>query len=358
MRILISGYYGFGNTGDEAVLQSLVQGIRERDPDAKIIVLSSSPRITAEFFKVHSIYRYSLWSTIRQMWKADVFVSGGGTLLQNVTSKRSFFYYAGLILLAKLLRKKVMIFAQGFGPLKGILANALARYILNRVEMVTLRDDQSLEKIKKLGVKNPNLFVTADPTLILDVPLLKEGEKLLSLEGIKKSGRPLLGVAVRNPNREKNDFTPQLIEAVNWLAKEHNYVPVLVLFQSPQDMHQTSKIIHGIKESAHLIFRICKPSEMLSLFSQFDLLIGMRLHSLIFALINDVPMLGISYDPKVKAFMQMVGQPQVEVDDLGDMKEKLGQIIANKERIREALKVKKVELRQRAEKNFELLWKL
>jgi polysaccharide pyruvyl transferase CsaB len=358
MRVLISGYYGFGNTGDEAVLQSIVQGIRERDPEAKIIVLSSSPKITAEFFKVHSIYRYSLWSTIRQMRKADVFVSGGGTLLQNVTSNRSFFYYAGLILLARLLRKKVMIFAQGFGPLKGIFANALARYVLNRVDLITLRDEESFEKIKKLGVKNPNISVTADPTLILDVPLLKEGEKLLSLEGVRKSGRPLLGIAIRNPNNESDDFTRHLVDAINWLTKEYNYVPVLILFQSPQDMHQTSKIIHGIKESAHLIFRICKPGEMLSLFSQFDLLIGMRLHSLIFALINDLPMLGISYDPKVKAFMKMIGQPQVEINELGKLKELLGKVIYSKENIRESLKEQKVLLRQKAEKNFELLWKL
>jgi polysaccharide pyruvyl transferase CsaB len=359
MKILISGYYGFGNTGDEAILQSIVEGVRERAPGAEITVLSSSPKLTAEFYKVNSIYRYSWPAIFRSLRRTDVFVSGGGTLFQNATSCRSFFYYLGLVMLAKLLLRKVMIFAQGFGPLQGWLCRALARFVLNRVDVISLRDQDAYDQMRQLGIRSPKMAVTADPTLILKIPAIDEGEKLLSLEGIKKKGRPLLGISIRSFKKgDEDEFYEGMIKAVDWLCQAHHFIPVFILFQCPQDMHNSSKIIHRVKEKTHLIFRICRPNEMLSLFSQFDLFIGLRLHALIFSLMNNVPMLGISYDPKVESFMKTVEQPYVALDKLNRMPEILNNIILNKENIKKRIEKKKTLLREKAKQNFDLLWKL
>lgn len=347
MKILISGYYGFGNCGDEAVLQAIVQGLKGHD----LTVLSAAPGLTSQLYKVSSINRYLCLFIIKQMLRTDLFISGGGTLFQNKTSNRSFYYYLALVFIAKLLRKKVMIFAQGFGPLSGWLNKKLIKFVFNRVDTITLRDNDSYEKLKALGINPDRMKVTADPALLLDIPSMSEGEKLLSLEGINKKGKPLLGIALRDiPNLDMDS----VINAIDWLAEKYNYIPVFVLFQSPQDMHGSAKVIHGIKGENHLIFRICKPNEMLSLFSQFDLVIGMRLHSLIFALINTVPMLGISYDPKVESFMKEIEQPFMDINHPAGMKAALEDIIRNKEAIKHKLAVKKKELQAKAKKNFSL----
>src|SRR3989339_978082 len=141
MKIALSGYYGFGNIGDEALLTIIKQKIA----GAEFTVLDRS-------FKI-----------ISQIFRSDLLISGGGTLFQDKTSSRSFYYYIGVVALAKLMGKKVMILAQGFGPLNKTLNRHLARLVLNRVDIITLRDKQSLETIKKLGVTIPRIELTADP---------------------------------------------------------------------------------------------------------------------------------------------------------------------------------------------------
>ena len=359
MKILLSGYYGFGNVGDESVLQAIIQGLRDTDPKMEITVLSASPNLTRELHQVNSIYRYDWLKILAKLLRTDIFVSGGGTLFQNITSNRSFLYYIGLILVAKLFWKKVAIFAQGFGPLKGRFYRLLARFVINRVNLITLRDQNSYDEIQKLGIRRPKTYVTADPSAILKAPSSEIGLKILGLEAIR-IGRPLLGVAVRNlPQKEEERLYKSLSETIDWLSKSYSYSPVFILFQCPEDMGATSKVINYMQEKSNIIFRMCRPDEMLALISSFDLLIGMRLHSLIFAAMNSVPMLGISYDPKVEAFMQSIEQPHFKIDqnfDFLSLNATLQSILANKEKIRAGLEARKKELRDRAATNFDLFF--
>ena len=354
MKILISGYYGFGNTGDEAVLQSIILGVRERFPEAHITVMSKTPKLTSEFYKVSAVYRYCSLCPTRQLLKSDVFVSGGGTLFQNSTSNLSLIYYLSWILWAKLLRRKVMVFAQGFGPLKGKFARWLTRFVLKRVDCITLRDPDSYHLVKELvGSEFDKIHLTADPTLILEPASIEKGKKLLSLEGVKNDGKPLLGIALRDSKLFNTEsFIKALIDNVNWLCEQKGYVPVFLLFQSPQDMHVTSKVMAEIKSETHLVFRICQPNEMLALFLNFDLFIGMRLHSLIFALINAVPMLGISYDPKVASFMKEIDQPCVNFANMAEITKK---VLENKASIKQSLLEHRNRLKKNADKSFEIL---
>ncbi|MBN2057290.1 MAG: polysaccharide pyruvyl transferase CsaB [Candidatus Saganbacteria bacterium] len=359
MKVLISGYYGFGNVGDESVLQALVSGLKEIDPDIGITVLSAAPKITKELNKVEAVNRYNWFRLLVKMLKTNVFISGGGTLFQNITSTKSFVYYVGLVLLAKLMFKKVAVIGQGFGPLQGRFNRFLAKFALNRANLITLRDSASYEELKRLGVRNRNIFVTADPTAMLKLPLLQEGRKILSLEAVRL-GKPLLGVAVRNVPRQDEERLYQTLSAtLDWLAKERNLSPVFILFQCPEDMGETSKVINYMEQKSNVIFRICRPDEMLSLIANFDLLIGMRLHSLIFAAMNQVPMLGLSYDPKVDAFMKEIGQPYFPATgDLApeSLRSALERILSNRDAVRQQLSESKKRLHQQAEQNFSLFF--
>ncbi|MEE8638769.1 MAG: polysaccharide pyruvyl transferase family protein, partial [Candidatus Margulisiibacteriota bacterium] len=137
------------------------------------------------------------------------------------------------------------------------------------------------------------------------------------------------------------------------------YAPVFVLFQCPQDMHETSRVINYMQEKSSVIFRMCRPQEMLSLVSQFDLLIGMRLHSLIFSAMSQVPMLGISYDPKIRAFMKKIDQPCLNVNE-GLVSQKLRtvleKILADKEKVRINLEAKRKGAYDQALLNFDIFF--
>jgi len=131
MKVVISGYYGFGNVGDEAVLEALVSGLKKWFPACEITVLSALPQNPSTQNNTRTIYRYDLIEIFRAIQRSDLLISGGGTLLQDVTSRRSLWYYLGIILLAKCLNKKVVILAQGFGPIRRKINQWLVRMVLN-----------------------------------------------------------------------------------------------------------------------------------------------------------------------------------------------------------------------------------
>ena len=362
MKLLISGYYGSGNVGDEAVLEAIVQGIKKRIPGAEITVISAAPLLTREINAVAAIHRFDWINIVKEVRGADILISGGGTLFQDVTSTRSFLYYIGIILLAKLFRKKVVVFAQGFGPLRGRINQRIARFALNRADLITMRDEKAFIDLCRAGIKKPPAYITADPSFLLEVSHPAEGLKVLSLEGIPLD-RPLVGVSVRTfrrrPQLEKV-ILRELAEALDFLSQKYSYRPVFLLLHCPEDMAEASKVIARMREDSNIVFRICRPDEMLALISRLDLLIGMRLHSLIFAALNSVPMLGLSYDPKVEAFMNIINQPCLKADEglkVGTIESALEDIIRRKAAIKDLLNREKKMLAESAAANFDLFLK-
>ena len=134
MKIVISGYYGSKNGGDEAMLAAMLEVLREEIPNLHVTVISLNPEYTKRRHNVDAVPRPDIWTIIQRIRTADLLISGGGSLLQNVTSGRSLYYYLAIIFLALLFGRKVMLYAQGIGPIRGALAHKLMNLIVNRVD--------------------------------------------------------------------------------------------------------------------------------------------------------------------------------------------------------------------------------
>ena len=116
--IIISGYYGLGNSGDEALLKSIISDLKSIDPQISITALSGNTALTRRLYGVKTVNRFNLFSVYRQMRKAKLLLSGGGTLIQDATSTKSLLYYLTIIFMAKKMGLKVMLYANGMGPIK------------------------------------------------------------------------------------------------------------------------------------------------------------------------------------------------------------------------------------------------
>lgn len=116
-KLVISGYYGFGNAGDEAMLAAILEAILDVIPNAEITVISGNPKDTMDKHGVKAISRLSPLPIIKALKGCDLLISGGGSLLQDVTSDRSLYYYLSIIRMAKWFNRPVMLYAQGIGPL-------------------------------------------------------------------------------------------------------------------------------------------------------------------------------------------------------------------------------------------------
>lgn len=312
-RILISGYFGFGNTGDEAVLAAMASHLRSLAPDVEITALSSDPGHTERVHGVRAVPRMQLSGVLDAMRRCDVFVSGGGSLLQDATGPKSIPYYLGLVALARVLGKPTVMYAQGVGPVRGRLGRALIRAVVPGMTVLTVRDPGSRSLLSQLGVPEDRVAVCADPAFGLepDYTPAEMRQRARAAFGLDPD-EPLVGVALRSLPRSSDSsdlgwlaqgFAPVLDK----LAAELGAGIVLIPFQPSQDTVAAEAIVERSKARHRIISPPDDPREAMALVAGMDMLIAMRLHALIFAAVSGVPFVPVSYDPKVSALASEFG---------------------------------------------------
>lgn len=301
-KVVISGYYGFGNAGDEAVLAGIVRSFAERSPDTELIVLSSDPAETTRVHGVRAVPRTSISDVISAIRSSDLLISGGGSLLQDVTSSRSLMYYLGIIWLAKRLGKKVMIYAQGIGPISGASSRRFASRLLNQVDLITVRDDPSKAYLTAMGVDRPPVSVTADPSFVMEAASDEFAEEVLKASGAHLD-MPLIGVSLRSW-KDQAQWLPAIADGLQTAAQKVGASLVFLPMQREQDLGICIQVASGMNVPSSVVAAQLEPSQMLAIVKRMSLTVGMRLHSLIFSASAGVPYVGLSYDPKVEAFVR------------------------------------------------------
>lgn len=303
-KIVISGYYGFANAGDEAMLTAIIKALRSTEKDVELTVISGAPEITATRHKVTSIHRFNPWELISSLCSCDLLLSGGGSLLQDVTSKRSLLYYLFILALGIIFKKKVMLFAQGIGPINSGILRKLTKFICSRVNFITVRDKDSLYELKRIGIPAEKVQLTADAVLTLPQENLQQGEELLRKFSIPND-KMLIAISVRKW-QEDDSYLLEIAKAADILVKKNQGHIVLLPLQYPADMEACQRLQHFMvsKDKSTILATNCDTEQFLSLMGNFNLLIGMRLHALIFAAVMELPFVAVSYDPKIDGFVK------------------------------------------------------
>jgi len=309
-RILLSGYYGLSNAGDEAVLSAIIAGLRAHS-DAEITVLSASPEETASLHDVNALPRMSPFVLKRALRECDLLISGGGSLLQDATSFKSLAYYLLVISLAKRYRRRIMLLGQGIGPLRRAISRRLTAKTLAGVDLITVRDPQSAELLREIGVRSP-IEVTADPTFMLDPCAAEESSRLWSDLGLGEDD-DVIAVSLRGwPER---DIEQHAIEALAEIVEKLPVKLLLVAMHSPGDELLAKRTADSIGSPDRVAVQPgpWTGERLLGVIGRCRLMIGMRLHALIFAAAAGVPSLGIEYDPKVEQFVKATGQQGISL---------------------------------------------
>ena len=356
-RLLLSGYYGYGNAGDEAVLAGLVTGFRAARPEAEleIVALSGSPAETRTAHGICAANRYRPGALLREIRRADLVLSGGGSLLQDVTSAHGIFYYLGVVRMAQALGRKTMFIAQGIGPLRLARSRRLVRSVANRLDAVTVRDPASAALLAEIGVKRPFIEVTADPALLLSAPpLAGAGPETSSF-----------GVALR-PWGGQEGVAAHVADACASVLSGRR---ALLLPMQPQaDKPVAEQFARQWHQGNHAGNRatLCSLEKgltpLLANIATCDLMIGMRLHALILAAAAGIPSVALSYDPKVDAFMQVSGQDDAVYDlarsDPDALQSLLTRVWAERAQRSAALRAALPGLRARAARNTDVALEL
>lgn len=307
--VLISGYYGFGNLGDEAILESIITALQKDVANENIVVLSNDPDLHQKIYGVKAINRWKLAPFLALLPRTKLFISGGGGLFQDTNTAKSTIYYGGQIGLARLMGAQTYMFAQGLGPLTSTTGKLATRIASRLCTTLTVRDKTSQTMLKEWNV---DAELTADPVWTLEETALP-AQMQAQIDGLKGTSTMVVGLSLRNSHNFTDARRDILIDVLDKTLPEGASL-LLMPLQNDQDLPQLAPFLQAWTQrgrKAHILdaSTIVKPSQWISLIRQLDLVVAMRLHALIFALKESIPTFGITYDPKVEHVLTQFGQP-------------------------------------------------
>ena len=309
--MVVAGYYGFGNVGDEAVLAGIVRMFQ--GSGCELTAISADPSQTTSLHGIPAISRGDVRGVLKTIGSADAFLSGGGSLFQDATSARSALYYLTQFwYAASVARRPSIVFAQGIGPLRRKWIRGPARRVLDKAALITLRDEQSRDLLQEIGVRRPPIEVTADPSFVLPVIGRDEGRRLLRDLGVP-GDEVVISICVRPWGDVQ--WAAVLAGALASFVREIGGRALLLALHPGMDLRPARALAQAIP-GAVVADRLSTFEDVRAAIAGSDMVISMRLHGLMFAVREGAPSVGVSYDPKVEAFCRSCGLPYVSVGDL------------------------------------------
>ena len=305
--VVICGAYGRGNAGDDAILEAILQEMRSIDPDMPITVLTKDPKATRLTYRVRTAGRMDVGTWKKAMRHAGLYINGGGSLIQDVTSRRSLWFYLHNIQAAHKAGCKVQMYGCGIGPVLREQHRKLAASVLNAsVDVITLREPDSLKELQSMGVTKPEILLTADPALTLPAASEDEIDSVLLRAGIPPHGKYLC-FALRNW-KGFEDKAPLFAQAAKYAYETYGLTPVFAAVEKHLDPVAGRLAAAGLDIPHYFLDDAGSAGTIIGALSRMQAVVSMRLHALIFAAGQSIPLAGVVYDPKVSAFLRYIGQ--------------------------------------------------
>ena len=286
--VVICGYYGYGNAGDDSLLSRIVDGIRRIRPSIGICVMSAHPKKTRRFYLVDAVNRFRLFAIRRKLKEAKLFLFGGGNLLQDKTSTHSLLYYTKMLHEADRCKTPIMVFANGIGPLSATKNIYRVKEALSLAESISLRDGYSFDFTKQL-LPEKNIRLTFDPAIQIHPVSIPLPEK------------PYFIIF---PKKNAPDAADKLIYLTGSLQSRQSLTPYLISLYDEEDLEYCRRLS---ERTGAVLLRPHSDVEIVSLLAGAELAVSSRLHGLIYATAAVCPMMSFSDDGKLASYLDYIG---------------------------------------------------
>ena len=314
--VVICGAYGFGNAGDEAILDAIIHEMRTLDPALPITVFSRRPKETRARCGVNTYHTFHIPSLHRALRGAKLYINGGGNLMQDVTSRYSLWYYLYTLKAAHKRGCGVQMYGCGIGPLLYQGDRDLTGSVINEnVDVITLREPDSLKVLEAIGVTKPQILLASDPALTLPGAPEKQVTRLLESHDIDPNGKYLAFVLRRWKGFEEKSTI--FAAAAVYAYLNYELTPVFLCINHRTDHEAAAMVAKHLSIPYHVISEPMSSAMIIGLLAKMKAVVSMRLHGLVFAAGQGVPLAGVSYDPKVTAFLDYIEQDNyIDFDEL------------------------------------------
>ena len=335
-EVLICGAYGKGNSGDEAILRSIIASMRSIDPLLPLTVMTRMPEETRLLYGVRAIYTFNVPRFLRIAKRTKLFINGGGSLIQDSTSSRSLWYYLFTIWAAKWRGAKVLMYGCGIGHVHRSYNRKIAQMVLDRnADIITLRDAISRKELLEMGITKPDVRDSADPAMSLS-PLEDE----LACVYLKNHGLDPDGKYICFSLRPWKDFDnyEAFAEAADYARERYGLTPVFMPIETPTDLVPSNKTAQLMNNGSYLLPAPQQVELTMALLRRMQMMCAMRLHALVFSAAANTPFIAVSYDIKVQSFMNYVNNPSCcELNDVTGafLRQQIDRVMANPEAYRD-----------------------
>lgn len=302
-EIIISGSYGLSNLGDEAMLTAILAQIEKIDPRCTVTVLSRNPAETRSTHGIRTLPSFALGRLWCRLRRTKLFLSGGGTLLTDLTSTGSLLYYLTTIRLAHLAGAKVLLYSCGIGPFTSESNKKRTARTLNRcADAIVVRDGRSADELAAIGVTVPPVIHGSDVAFSLTPEMLGSAELP---QGLAALGRYVV-FALRPWDADAR--TAEVVaETAQRLWQEHGLAAVFLGMEQPKDL-PLARAIAAKLPTPHLVLeKTASFAEAYAVIAHAAAVVSMRLHAMIAAGLAGVPVVGISYDIKISGHLAHIG---------------------------------------------------
>lgn len=314
--VVICGAYGMGNSGDEAILDAIVAEMRAIDPLMPLTVMTRDPAGASARLGLTAVHTFNFPRFLAVMRRRALYINGGGSLIQDVTSRRSLWYYLFTLRAAKRLGCKVMMYGCGIGPVKRPGGVERTRRVLNScVDAITLREPDSIEELARFGVTKPEIILASDPALTLPSAPAEEVDAALEAAGAAPNGKYICFALRLWPGF--GEKAGVFAAAARHAHEAYGLTPVFLPINHLDDGQAAALVAEKLGDTPHVLLPGPMSSALvIGLMSRMQVVVSMRLHGLIFAAGQGVPLIGVSYDPKVTAFLRCVDAGCVPLEGL------------------------------------------
>ncbi len=303
--VLICGAYGRGNAGDEAILKAILNAMRQIDPLLPLTVMTRKPAETEQLHGVRAIYTFNFFDFLRVMRRSSLFINGGGSLIQDITSSRSLYFYLFTIWAARHLGCKVLMYGCGIGHVSRRRNRRIAARILDKnANIITLRDEISRRELSDMGVTRPDIRLAADPAMSLSPLSVQDADAFLEHSGIPADGRYLCFSLRTWRDFESFDI---FARAADYAHEKYGVTALFLPIELPRDVVPSTRAAEAMRSPYYMVDTPQDVELTIALLQKMQAVCAMRLHALVFSAAAGVPFIATSYDIKVNGFMEYVG---------------------------------------------------
>lgn len=353
---VVAGYYGYSNSGDDALLTSICDDLIAENDHNRITILTQTPDRHGTHPQIETVYRFDMLKVFGAIGRGDILIMGGGSLLQDETSTKSLWYYLSLIGSATMMKKRCMLYANGVGPIENAFNRRLTTRVVNKIAVITLREAMSYKALEAMKVTGPHVEVTADPVFHLD--MTGEGAHI---EGLYPEGfdrRKPYCVAIFRQWKGSDHFIHEVARVCDHVTRHHGMQVLFVPMHFPVDMAIERAMMAQMKAPSWLMAKQCSVTDLVEVIGNSQLTLSMRLHGVIYSALKQVPVVGFSYGPKVYYYTEILGMPlipDVTVMDGEAAMAHTDDVMDNYERYGETLGEKVAVLKEKAADNARIL---